>query len=130
MAAPIAKYLRRSSLPTGRAPNFPGTSAYVRQQLHLQRQLLQPSDKWSAKVDQNLGSKHHLSYLMNRSKTMNASALRVPPACRSRSAATSGLTKPQVYRGNWDYTVSPTLINRFYGGFNHYLENQGGTSRD
>ena len=40
-----------------------------------------------------------------------------------------GVYKAQVYRGNWDYTVSPTLVNRFYGGFNHYLENQGSTSR-
>jgi len=131
VAAPIAKYV--STLIAPNRPGValtPGTSAYVRQNYVSSGTSLQPSDKWSVKVDQNLGSKHHLGYLMNRSKTINdfgpsgSTGLPIP------IGGDVGTYLAQVYRGNWDYTVTPTLVNRFYGGFNHYLENQGGTSRE
>jgi hypothetical protein len=35
---------------------------------------------------------------------------------------TFGYNKTQVYRGTWDYTITPTLANRFYGGFNWFRE--------
>jgi len=72
VAAPIAKYV--STLIAPNRPGValtPGTSAYVRQNYVSSGTSLQPSDKWSAKLDQNLGSKHHFGYLMNRSKTLN-----------------------------------------------------------
>jgi Carboxypeptidase regulatory-like domain len=130
VAAPIAKYLSTIIAPNRPGSNIPGTSAYVRNNYISSGSSLQPSDKWSAKADENLGSKHHLSYLMNRSKTLNdfgpsgSTGLPIP------IGGDVGTYKADLYRGNWDYTVSPTLINRFYGGFNHYLENQGGTSRE
>ena len=36
-----------------------------------------------------------------------------------------GYNATQVYRGNWDWTITPTLFNRFYGGFNHFREDHG-----
>jgi hypothetical protein len=131
VAAPIAKYLS-----TILAPNrpgvalTPGTSAYVRNNYISYGTSLQPSDKWSAKLDQNLSSKHHLSYLMNRSTTQNAYGPTGSTGLPIPIGGDVGSYYAQVYRGNWDYTVSPTLVNRFYGGFNHYLEDQGGTSRE
>ena len=130
VAAPIAKYLS-----TILAPNrpgvalTPGTSAYVRQNYVSNGTQLDPSDKWSAKIDENLSTKHHLSYLMNRSKTGKACGPFGCPGLPTPIGGDVGTYLAQVYRANWDYTVSPTLVNRFYGGFNHYLEDQGGTSR-
>lgn len=131
VAAPIAKYLS-----TIIAPNRPGValtpglSSYVRNNYISYGTSLQPSDKWSAKIDQNIGSKHHLSYLMNRSTTQNAYGPTGSTGLPIPIGGDVGTYNAQVYRGNWDYTISPTLVNRFYGGFNHYLENQGGTSRE
>jgi hypothetical protein len=31
----------------------------------------------------------------------------------------------QVYRGTWDYTITPTLVSRFCGGFNCFREDHG-----
>ena len=36
-----------------------------------------------------------------------------------------GTTQTEVYRGSWDWTITPTLLNRFYGGFNHFREDHG-----
>lgn len=131
IAAPIAKYVN-----TILAPNrpgvalTPGTSAYVRNNFLSSGTSLNPSNKWSAKADENLSSKHHLSYLMNRGKNENACGPLGCPGLVNPITGDVGSYFAQVYRGNWDYTISPTLVNRFYGGFNHYLENQGGTSRE
>jgi len=131
VAAPIAKYL--ATIITPNRPGValtPGTSAYVRNNYVSYGTSLQPSDKWSAKIDQNLGSKHHLSYLMNRSKNANEYGPTGSTGLPIPIGGDVGVYYAQVYRGNWDYTISPTLINRFYGGFNHYLEDQGSTARE
>ena len=39
-----------------------------------------------------------------------------------------GFNATQVYRGNWDYTITPTLVSRFYGGFNYFREDHGSTA--
>jgi hypothetical protein len=131
VAAPIAAYLK-----TVIAPNrtdvalTPGTSAYVRQNYVSSGTSMRPSDKWSVKIDENLGAKHHFSYLMNRHVDSLAygatgcTGLPIPIGCGV------SVNHANVYRGNWDYTITPTLVNRFYGGFNHYLENNGSTGRD
>jgi hypothetical protein len=131
VAAPIANYLK-----TVIAPNrpgvalVPGQSSYVRQNFVSNGTSLNPSNKWSAKIDENLSSKHHLSYLMNHTKNENACGPFGCPGLPPPIGGDVGSYFATVYRGNWDYTISPSLVNRFYGGFNHYLENQGGTSRE
>ena len=90
VAVPIAKYLK-----TMLAPNVPdlvpGTSGYVRQNFFSTGTSSSPSNRWSAKIDQNLGSKHHLSYLMNRYGTAPWPALMVLPGCLFRSAGSMGV---------------------------------------
>jgi hypothetical protein len=82
-----------------------------------------PNDRWSAKIDQSLGSKHHISYLMNRYKDLATCG---PAGCtglpQPLGSGTFGYNATQVFRGTWDWTISPSLINRFYGGFNHFKE--------
>ncbi len=133
VARPIADYLKNDlKLRANRTDVAltPGTSYYVRQNYVSNGTSMRPSDKWSVKIDENLGSKHHISYLMNKHKdeskygATGCTGLPMPIGCGV------GVYKAQVYRANWDYTLKPTLINRFYGGANHYLENQGSTGRD
>ena len=108
-------------------PNLvPGTSAYVRNNLFSTGTSISPSDRWSAKLDQSLGSKHHLSYLMNRYKDASNYGANGPPGLPLPIGGFSiGSNSTQVYRGNWDYTITPTLLNRFYGGFNYFREDHG-----
>jgi len=82
-----------------------------------------PNDRWSAKIDENLGSRHHISYLMNRYKDSSECG---PAGCSGLTeplgTGTFGYNKTQVYRGTWDFTITPTLVSRFYGGYNWFRE--------
>src|ERR1035438_4988764 len=82
-----------------------------------------PNNRFSAKIDQSLGSKHHISYLMNRYRDLSTFGPAGPVGLtQPLGTGTFGYNATQVYRGTWDYTVTPTVVNRFYGGFNHFLE--------
>jgi len=131
VAWPIANSVKGMNLVPNRTDvsQAPGTNYYVRQNYISSGTQLRPSDKWSLKLDENAGSKHHFSYLMNRSKNVNDYGATGSDGLPFPIGGDVGVYLAQVYRGNWDYTVKPTFINRFYGGFNHYLEDQGGTSR-
>ncbi len=85
-----------------------------------------PNNRWSAKIDQNIGSKHHISFLMNRYRDAAECGPAGCPGLPYPLGSTSfGYNATQVYRGNWDWTITPTLLNRFYGGFNHFREDHG-----
>ena len=125
VALPIANYMKTVLQPNV-ANLVPGTSAYVRQNFFSTGTSNSPSDRWSAKIDQNLGSKHHLSYLMNRYRDSASFGASGPPGLPYPIGGFSvGFNATQVYRGTWDYTVTPTLVSRFYGGFNYFREDHG-----
>lgn len=125
IAAAFASYIKGILAPN--VPNLvPGTSGYVRNNYLSRGVQLSPSDRWSAKIDQNLGSKHHLSYLMNRYRDGAVAGANGPPGLPEPIGGfNTGFNATQVYRGTWDYTISPTLISRFYGGFNYFREDHG-----
>lgn len=128
ISAKIAAYMKTVLQPN--VQNLvPGTSGYVRQNFFSTGTSNAPSDRWSAKIDQNLGSKQHLSYLMNRYKDAAAYGAAGPPGLPYPISGFSiGNNLTQVYRGTWDYTITPTLVNRFYGGFNYFREDHGSTA--
>jgi len=125
VAVPIVNYLKTVLQPN--VPNLvPGTSGYVRQNFFSTGTSSSPSNRWSTKIDQNLGSKHHLSYLMNRYRDGSVSGASGPPGLPFPIGGfNGGFNATQVYRGTWDYTVTPTLVSRFYGGFNYFREDHG-----
>ena len=128
VSAKIAAYLKTVLQPNV-ANLVPGTSGYVRQNFYSTGTSNAPSDRWSAKIDQNLGSKNHLSYLMNRYKDAAAYGAAGPPGLPYPISGFSiGNNLTQVYRGTWDYTITPTLVSRFYGGFNYFREDHGSTA--
>jgi len=82
-----------------------------------------PNNRWSAKIDQSIGSRHHISYLMNRYRDLSTFGPAGPVGLpQPLGTGTFGFNATQVYRGTWDYTIAPTLVNRFYGGFNYFKE--------
>lgn len=101
----------------------PGTSDYVRNNFVEQGTLLSPWDKFSVKGDHNLSERHRISgyYGYNtRGTTGGASG---PPGLPGVLNGTNlNSTRSDVYRFSWDWTISPTKLNRLYGGGNNWRE--------
>jgi hypothetical protein len=128
-AAAIASYVSTILAPN-RPGIVPGTFGYVNQNyiVNPNGTTNSPDNKWSAKIDQNLGSKHHLSYLMDRGDLLtNCGAYGCTGLPAPIGSNANGYDHTQLYRGNWDWTISPTFLSRFYGGFNYYREDHGNT---
>lgn len=120
---PILKYLSNLIQPN-RPGIVPGTFGYVSQNFYNNTgTTIMPNNRWSAKIDHNIGSKHHIDFLMNRYKDHTECGPDGCPGLPNPIGGTSvGYDETQVYRGNWDWTITPTLLNRLYGGFNYYRE--------
>jgi hypothetical protein len=128
-AAAIANYLSTLLAPN-RPGIVPGTFGYVNQNyiVNPNGTTITPNNRWSAKIDENLGSKHHISYLMNRYRDVTeCGAYGCTGLPQPIGSNANGYVHTQVYRANWDWTVTPTLLNAFYGGFNYYREDHGNT---
>ena len=128
-AAKIASYVS-SILAPNRPGIVPGTFGYVNQNyiVNPNGTTNSPDNKWSAKIDQSLGSKHRLSYLMDKGDLLtNCGAYGCTGLPAPIGSNSNGYDHTQIYRGNWDWTISPTLLNRFFGGFNYYREDHGNT---
>src|ERR1017187_10149189 len=120
---PILNYVS-TILQPNRPGIVPGTFGYVNNNyFNNTGTSIAPNNRWSAKIDQTLGSKHHISYLMNRYWDLSTYGPAGPVGLSAPlGTGTFGYNKTQVYRANWDWTISPTLLNRFYGGFNWFRE--------
>jgi hypothetical protein len=103
----------------------PGTSAYVRQNYIVTGGTqITPTDKWSVKGDQILGSKQRISFLWNMTQFRN----------KPGPAGAPGLPEPlwngqiqawdtEAYRITHDYTVSPSMVNHFSFAANTFVKN-------
>ena len=101
----------------------PGTSAYVRNNYLSNGTTVAPNNKYSVKVDQTLSVKHHASFFFNRTRQQDLYGPNGAPGLPKPLAGNPGYNRSDVYRGSWDYTISPTWLNRFYGGFNNWRQN-------
>ncbi len=102
----------------------PGTSAYVRNNYIVNGgTVLNPQTKWSLKLDQHVGTKHHVSYFMNLTDYSQQIGQNGPP----------GLPLPlwngqvqifttSAYRMNYDWTISNRAINNFSIGGNKFFK--------
>ncbi len=123
---PILKYLS-GLLQPNRPGIVPGTFGYVNQNyFNNTGTSISPNNRWSVKIDQNIGSKHHIDFLMNRYRDAAECGPDGCPGLPNPIGGTSvGYNATQVYRGSWDWTITPTLLNRFYGGYNYFREDHG-----
>jgi hypothetical protein len=129
---PASKFsaVAKSILPYGQAvlPNrggVPGTFAYVNNNYQTNGGVTEtPTDKGSAKVDQNFGSNHHVSFFYNRTRYDSApgptgpSGLPIP--LWNGSVSNYGAS---LYRGSHDWTISPRMMNHFSLGGNKFYKN-------
>lgn len=127
VSVPFLKFAQPLVVPNVAAT--PGTSAYVRNNfINSTGTTLAPNDKYSIKVDQTLSEKHHVSFFFNRTRQVDAIGAGGPTGLPAPLSGNPGYNRSDVYRGSWDYTLSPTFLNRFYGGFNNWRQNHGATS--
>uniref|UniRef100_Q01RN1 TonB-dependent transporter Oar-like beta-barrel domain-containing protein n=1 Tax=Solibacter usitatus (strain Ellin6076) TaxID=234267 RepID=Q01RN1_SOLUE len=120
---PVLNYV--STILTPNRPGIvPGTFGYVNNNFYNNTGTsISPNNRWSAKIDQTLGSKHHISYFMNRYWDLSTFGPAGPVGLPAPlGSGTFGYNKTQVYRANWDWSITPTFLNRFYGGFNWFRE--------
>ena len=104
----------------------PGTSGYVRNNYVSLGTSISPNNKYSVKGDQVLTSKQRLSFFFERTREQDLygpdgapSALPIP------LGGNPGYNRSDVYRLSYDYTLTPTLLNRFYAGGNNWEQNHG-----
>jgi len=110
------------------APNrgfAPGTSGYVRNNYIVTGgTMVTPTDKWSVKGDQILGSKQRISFLYNTTIYRN----------NPGPAGAPGLPEPlwngqiqawdtEAYRFTHDFTISPNMVNHFSFAKNTFTKN-------
>ena len=123
---PIVNYLKTVLQPN--VPNLvPGTSGYVRQNFFSTGTSSSPEQSVERQDRSEPGLEAPPFVLDEPLQGWLAwPALTVLPDCLFRSAGfNGGFNATQVYRGTWDYTITPTLVSRFYGGFNYFREDHG-----
>lgn len=129
---PRERFSRTANAILALAPNFapnrgaaPGTSGYVRQNyIPVGGTTVTPTDKWSVRGDQILGSNHRVNLLWNMTTFRNKPGAGGPP----------GLPEPlwngqiqawdtEAYRAAHDWTISPNMVNHFSWGWNSFIKN-------
>jgi hypothetical protein len=129
---PVARFSRTASAIAGFAqgvePNrgfAPGTSGYVRQNYIVRGgTMITPTDKWSVKGDQIIGSDHRVSFLWNTTAFDNKPGENGPP----------GLALPlwngqiqawdtEAFRATHDWTISSNMVNHFSWARNTFTKN-------
>ena len=83
-----------------------------------------PTDKGSVKIDQNLGSNHHLGFFYNKTRYDSnpgpAGPSGLPEPLYNGQVADYGAS---LYRLSYDWTISPRLFNHFSIGGNQFYKN-------
>jgi hypothetical protein len=121
-ASAIARYGQAVQPNRGAAP---GTSGYVRQNYIVTGGTeITPTDKWSVKGDQILGSRHRVSLLWNLTEFDRTPGAGGPPGLPLplwTGAIQSWDT--EAYRVAHDWTISPNMVNHFSWAANWFMKN-------
>lgn len=113
------------------APNVAaaaGTSSYVRNNYISNGTTISPNNKFSVKGDQVLTNKQRLSFFFERTREQDLYGPTGAPGLPEPLAGNPGYNRSDVYRMSYDYTLTPTLLNRFYAGGNNWEQNHGSFS--
>ncbi len=128
---PVAKAIMGFVQPLA-VPNVPGlvpgTSAYVRNNAVSYATTQAPQNKWSIKGDQMIKSKQRIGFLFSRTREQDLGYGINTPTLPIPLSGNPGYNQSDVYRLSYDYTLSPTLLNRFYAGGNNWRQNHGAYS--
>lgn len=127
VAVPILNYVKPLLTPNVSGLKA-GTSGYVRNNYLSNGTTIAPNNKWSAKGDQLLTSKQRMSFFFERTRQKDDFGPTGAPGLPKPLGGNPGYNRSDVYRISHDYTISPTLINRFYAGGNNWEQNHGSYS--
>ena len=125
---PVAKAIMSYAQPLAQ-PNLPGlipgTSAYVRNNAVSYGTSQFPNNKYSIKADQVITAKQKVAFLFSRTREKDLGGGNSTPTLPYPLSGNPGYNQSDVYRLSYDYTISPTLLNRFYAGGNNWRQNHG-----
>ena len=106
----LAKQTMSSNLRTDVAP---GTWQYWQQNFYQTGSTVNPNNKFSVKIDHDLNTKHRFAFYFGYNKKESVPGPDGPPGIPGiLNGFQVDTTKSLVYRGSWDYTITPRLHNR------------------
>jgi len=120
----IIKYVQPLISPNA-AGIVPGAYSYVRNNYISAGSSISPNNKYSIKGDQVLTSKQRISFFFERTREQDLFGPTGAPGLPAPLSGSPGYNRSDVYRISHDYTISPTLLNRFYAGGNNWEQNHG-----
>lgn len=103
----------------------PGTVGYVSNNYIIAAgSEVRPQNKYSIKADQVVTEKHRVNFYYGRNRTAQIpSSLGVADLPGYYVNYNDLQRNSDVWRGSWDWTITPTMFNHFYGGGNDWKEN-------
>ena len=110
------------------APNngaAPGTVGYVQNNfLVTGGSVIRPNTKFSVKGDHVFNDKHRISGYWGYNRSFEKPGGNGPADLPGLFVNYNDTRRPSdVFRGSWDWSISPTIFNHFYGGGNNWKEN-------
>ena len=110
------------------APNngaAPGTVGFVQNNyLVTGGSVVRPNTKFSVKGDHVFNDKHRISGYWGYNRSFEKPGANGPADLPGLFVNYNDTRRPSdVFRGSWDWNISPTIFNHFYGGGNNWKEN-------
>ena len=115
---------RSGPIPLPNTGAAPGTFNYVTNNfLITQGTEIRPNTKMSVKGDHSFSAKSRISGYWGYNRSSQKPGANGPAGLPGLFVNYNDLKRnSDVFRGTWDYALSPTMFNHFYGGGNNWKE--------
>ena len=116
---------RSGTVPVPNNGAVPGTVGYVQNNyLVTGGSVIRPNTKFSVKGDHVFNDKHRISGYWGYNRSFEKPGAQGPADLPGLFVNYNDTRRPSdVFRGSWDWNVTPTIFNHFYGGGNNWKEN-------
>lgn len=116
---------RSGPVPTPNNGALPGTVGYVQNNyLVTSGSVVRPNTKISVKGDHVFNDKHRISGYWGYNRSFEKPSANGVPDLPGFFVNYNDTRRPSdVFRGSWDWNITPTIFNHFYGGGNNWKEN-------
>ncbi|MCX6598331.1 MAG: carboxypeptidase regulatory-like domain-containing protein [Acidobacteria bacterium] len=116
---------RSGTVPVPNNGSVPGTVGYVQNNfLVTGGSVVRPNTKISVKGDHVFNDKHRISGYWGYNRSFEKPGAQGPADLPGLFVNYNDTRRPSdVFRGSWDWNISPTVFNHFYGGGNNWKEN-------
>ncbi len=116
---------RSGTVPVPNNGAAPGTVGYVQNNyLVTSGTVVRPNTKFSVKGDHVINDKHRISGYWGYNRSFENPGPNGPADLPGLFVNYNDTRRPSdVFRGSWDWNITPTIFNHFYGGGNNWKEN-------